>query len=197
MTRKMSGDITFGEISSAIEGKNMFVTPKDIIRKVIMGELDYEKLPYDKENELAKGWHLEDQARVNLALEKSHDAICASLEEICRRETCMHYKKGTGKSDDGWACSEYKVDFPSADFDRRYHVTMIGNDKVDCDLTITNLKELKEEGANLVCLGCHFPYREKPKEIDFGAGDYIEFCRCGSDLFMPIDDFMQRLRDEK
>ena len=174
----------------------MFVISKETVRNILSGELDYDKRPYDEDNEVNKGWHFEDQARVNLALEKNHEAVCSALEKACSRESCALYKLGTGKMKDGWACREYKIDFPSAPFDSRFHVALIGNEKVNAKDTIDNLMELERQGTRFVCLNCYRAYEKKPEEIyeDGHGGRYLEMCPCGSDLFESIREFMELLK---
>ncbi|HJX05915.1 MAG TPA: hypothetical protein VJ461_04335 [Candidatus Nanoarchaeia archaeon] len=175
----------------------MFVLPKDIARKIILGELDYNKLPYNHDNEKAKGFYLEDQARVNLALEKKHQAKCTALEEICHKEECRFYIKGTGRIKKGWACMEYKVDFPTASFDSRYHVTFIGSEMIELRLTSKNIKELEKKGARSFCLGCGYPYEKIPLrlvEARFDNNGYLEVCLlCDSWEFHDADSFITRI----
>lgn len=177
----------------------MFVLPKDIARRVILGELDYNKLPYDKDNEVAKGFYFEDQAKVNLELEKKHKAICTALEEACKREKCRLYTNKSGKIPNGWTCAEYKVDFPDAPFDSRHHITLIGNKEVELGPTIKNLDELARQGGRYVCLGCYYPYHKKPEQFseDGHGGGYMEMCFCGSDLFETIEGFAKLIKGEK
>lgn len=172
----------------------MFVLSKEAVRKMLSGEMSWDR-PYDMDNEFYKGLYFEDQTRVNLALEKHHKAACSALEKACAKESCNLYQLGTGKLKDGWACKEYQVDFPTAPFDSRFHVVLIGDDKMNVEDTIDNLVELKQKGARFICMGCYKPYENKPEELyeDGHGGRYLEMCRCGSDLFASIDEFKKMI----
>ena len=174
----------------------MFVMSKETVKKILSGEINHDDGQYDMDNEYIKGLHFEDQARINLKLEKKHEAVCSALEKACRRENCNLYKTGAGKLEDGWACREYKVDFPSAPFDSRFHVPLIGNDKVDVKDTIDNFLDLKEQGARFICLNCYHAYEKKPKKLfeDGHDGRYVEMCTCGADIFEDIKKFTELIK---
>ena len=172
----------------------MFLLPKHIVKKIILGELDYNDRPYDEENEIAKGWHAEDQAVVNKRLEKDHKPVCTVLEEICRKQACEFYSTRSGSIENGWSCSEYKVDYPTAPFDRRLHLPLAGEDRIDWNETIKNLEDLAKNGGRYVCLGCTQVYQDKPTEpyeTGHGFPDLLEICPCGSDLFETIKGFIK------
>lgn len=173
----------------------MFVLPQKMVKEVIAGLVDYDSLPCDRENEKAKGFMFEDQARVNLRLRQNHIPVCRALEKECKKETCPLFARKSGKIPDGWVCREFQIDFPEAPFDARCHVSMVGVDRIDWEATIENLEGLRREGANYICLGCRRVYVEKPLEWyeDGHGGRNIKMCSCGSDLFETIYEFIKNL----
>jgi len=165
--------------------------PDDVVRRIIKG--DTKNLPFDEDNEVTKGYHFEDQARVNARLEKHYTPICSVLEKECMKEKCRIYKKGQmGQFERGWVCKEYCVDFPKASFDSRYHVYLIGEDKIDFNASIEKAKEMKKQGAKYACLNCKKLYEQKRTEPyeDGHGGRMLEMCPCGSDLFSTIDELI-------
>ena len=171
----------------------MFSLSSDIVKKIILKEVDYNSLPYNEDNEVSKGFYFEDQARVNLNLQGNHTPICMALETECKKSDCDFYANKSGKIKNGWVCREYQVDFPEAPFDSRYHIPFIGNEEIDKDETIKNFKRFEELGAKYVCLGCKTPYENKPKQPYDDGHDEIEMCDCGSDLFDDVGSFLQRI----
>ena len=168
----------------------MFVLPKDITKKVILGKLDYNKLPYNEENEVLKGFFLEDQAKVNLELgRQGHKPVCTALDEICMKEGCRLYSIMGGKIKNSWSCKEYKADYPDTKFDSRHHITFIGNESIDLEKTVKNIEELARKGAGYFCKGCGQAYEKAPQRFVsecFGSGGYIDACSCGRmELFPP------------
>jgi hypothetical protein len=198
----------------------MFVLPNDIARKVILGELDYNKLPYDADNEGRKGWRLQDQARVNVSLEGFHKPICSALEEKCKKQECLLYLDVPTQDETcqlralgielqsefnyfgyvkgGWACKEFQVDFPTAHFDLRYHVSYVGIDKIDRKESFKRLEDWASHWARYICLDCYIPYHQKPehhyKIRNTEEEGYIEMCRCGSSYFEDIKQFIHDLK---
>ena len=178
----------------------MFVLPNEAVREVISGKLNYDdisnpKIERVRGNEIAKGYKFQDQAKVNLKLEKDYTPTCSVLEQNCKKEECVLFKDGNiGELEKAWVCREYKIDFLEAPFDLRYHVSHIGINEIDILETLDNLKNLKEQGAEHICLGCHKVYQNKPYEIyeDGHDGRLLEICKCGNDLFENINNFLQR-----
>ena len=179
----------------------MFTLPNDVVKKIIQDELDYDgaiTLPITEEvknNEIVKGHKFEDQAKRNLSLEQNYTPICSVLEEKCKKQDCVLFHEGNiGKIGEAWVCREYKVDFPEAPFDSRYHVPRVGVSDIDFDKTLDNFKKFKEQGAKYVCLGCNKPYETKRTEPyeDGHGGRMLEMCVCGSDLFEEITHFIER-----
>jgi hypothetical protein len=172
----------------------MFVLSNETVRKMLDGELDYDEVPFDRENERTKGRKFEDQARVNLALSPRHVPICIATGNPCEKDDCELFDHKSGRLPDGWVCKEYKIDYPDVAFDSRYHVSHIGEDKLDIPATLVNLQALVEAGAKYICLGCHKVYQRKPEQEyeDGHGGRDLEMCGCGSDLFEDIDSFILR-----
>lgn len=173
----------------------MFVLSKEMVKEVLEGKLNYNDIPCDQENEISKGYHFKDQARVNLALSKTCVAMCLALEKKCKMEACRLFARKSGNIPNGWVCREFQIDFPEATFDARFHVPFIGVDKLDREETKKRFEELKTNGANYVCLGCKRVYANKPtqwQEDGHGGGD-LEMCSCGSDLFDSIGSFIEKL----
>jgi len=59
-------------------------------------------------------------------------------------------------------------------------------------------EEALEQGYKWFCLHCNKAYKEKPTEWhdDISCmGASIEMCRCGCDLFMSFEEFIEK-RDE-
>lgn len=162
----------------------MFVAPKDEILRVLKGKADYEAIPYKRDNELLKGNKAKDQALVNLKLEAAgHVPMCLVTGEKCKKNCCPLYSTELrGNLKEGWICREFQVDFPSAEFDSRYHVLLVGTNKIDKAASRENLKRLKEAGANFVCIKCRRVFAKEP-----------EFCSCDSDLFQSISSFEELL----
>lgn len=188
----------------------MFVLPDETVRKIISGEESYDYLFRGAEiteivrtNEIAKGYKFEDQARVNSSLGRNYNPMCTSLEAECLKNQCALFKEGSaGKIKDAWVCREYKIDFPDADFDSRYHVAHIGTSSIDVDATLKNIGRLMGLGGKHICLGCHKIYEKIREERyeDGHNGRMLQICTCGSDLFEKIGDFLARMkkrRDEK
>jgi len=173
----------------------MFVLSEEVVKKILERKLDYNEIPYNKVNEVSKGLRFEDQAKVNLKLSKTHVAMCLASGEKCMMEGCRLFVRKSGKILGGWVCREFKVDFPEAVFNERFHIALIGDDRVDRDATKKRLKELKNKGANYICLNCKQIYAEKPVQLyeDGHGGKDIEMCSCGSDLFDDIGPFIKRL----
>lgn len=178
----------------------MFVLPDETVKEIIQGRLNYNDAITNIteeviSNDRAKGFKFEYQARVNLALEKNYVPFCSVLEEECKKEGCVLFKKdGAGKLKKGWVCREYKVDFPEAPFDSRYHAPRIGIDFIDNNKTLDSFEKFRKQGAKYVCLGCHKPYQRKRTEHyeDGHGGRLLEMYVCGSDLFEDIDSFINR-----
>jgi len=179
----------------------MFVLPDNIVRKIINKEEPYDSIFGQSEitdtirnNESSKGYRFEDQARVNLSLEKNYKPICSVLEDSCLRTKCPLFKKGdTGKLKEGWVCREYKIDFPDAPFNLRYHVSRIGINSIDVDETLKHIEKLGKNGGKNICLGCHKVYENIPKQNyeDGHGGRMIDMCGCGSDLFEKLESFLE------
>jgi hypothetical protein len=176
----------------------MFRLSSDTVKKIILKEIDYNSLPYDGDNEVNKGFHFEDQARVNLNLQGNHTPICMALETECKKSSCDFYANKSGKIKNGWICREYQVDFPSALFDSRHHTPFIGDDEIDKGETIKNFKKFEQLGAKYVCLQCKTPYQNKPKQPykNGHGGRMLEMCGCGSGLFDDIDSFLINMEKE-
>ena len=52
-----------------------------------------------------------------------------------------------------------------------------------------------KEGYKCFCLQCNVAYKKTPscwEEQDSCCGAEIEMCKCGSDLFMSFEEFIQR-----
>ncbi|HRY36261.1 MAG TPA: hypothetical protein P5230_00060 [Candidatus Magasanikbacteria bacterium] len=162
----------------------MFVAPASEILKVLKGKQGYEDIPYSRDNELLKGHKAKDQAIVNSKLESAgHSPICLATGEKCRKNCCPLYTSELrGDLKEGWICREYQVDFPTADFDSRYHVLLVGTNRIDKQESRKNLLRLKEAGANVVCMRCRQVFAKEP-----------EFCSCDSDLFQSISSFEELL----
>jgi hypothetical protein len=171
----------------------MFRLPRSYLRQML--EEGTEERPINDNNEVAKGFHFEDQARVNTKFEGRYPLKCMALDEICTKEGCVHFTRNTGKLEDGWACREYAVDFPDAPFDSRHHVTIVGLDKPDFDATMENVRALTSQGAKDFCMYCYTPYATKPGHSYNGG--WLEICPCGSDLFMGPDQFIEILEGWK
>ncbi len=173
----------------------MFVLSRKMVKEVIKGQKNYNDLPYDKENEVVKGYRFRDQARVNLALANKYVPMCRALDEPCQKETCLLFVNKGGDIQNGWVCREYQLDFPQAVFDSRFHVGFIGVDKVDPEVTKEHLGELENAGGKYICLGCSRVYTVKPREEyeDGHGGRYIEMCMCGSDLFDELSKVLGKL----
>ena len=184
----------------------MFVLPNNLVKKIIKGDESYDSVFSEGEitetierNEVTKGYKFEDQAKVNLALEKNYSVMCSVLESECLKENCTLFKgDGAGKLKKGWVCREYKIDFPEAPFDSRYHVSHIGVGSVDFRGCLNQIEKLKDKGAKYICIGCHKTYETKRTELyeDGHGGRMLEMCTCGSDLFEDIDSFLKHYRDE-
>lgn len=123
----------------------MFIVSSKIVKGIIEGRIDYNGLPYDKENEIVKGYKFEEQAKVNLSLCVKYNPVCLTTGKPCGKDDCVLFTHKSGKVLKGWACKEYQIDFPRAPFDQRYHVTFIGNDKIDAKETNKHLLDLKKE----------------------------------------------------
>ena len=52
------------------------------------------------------------------------------------------------------------------------------------------LRTMQAEGYNHVCVNCRIVYQEKPTQeyADGHGGRLLNMCRCGSDLFITIDE---------
>ena len=177
----------------------MFKLPKEAVVRMLgcktpkkIAGLD---IPFDEDNEIAKGYHFEDQARVNLELERNYSDVCSASEQECKRNSCILFARKSGKILNGWVCREYAVDFPKAPFDSRYHVSRVGTDKPDIAKSIKNMEELMQKGAKYICTGCYKVYASKPKTVyeDGHGGRMMEICRCRSDLFTGIDEFIKTI----
>lgn len=178
----------------------MFVLPDKVVKKIINKKIDYnstfginEITETIQKNEITKGYRFEDQARVNLTLEKNYAPMCSVLESECLKENCVLFHKGNiGKIGKAWVCREYKVDFLDAPFDSRYHVYIVGVDSIDVEKTLKNLKKLREKGAKHVCLNCTKVYQKKREEVyeNGHGGRLLEMCTCGSHLFQDINSFL-------
>jgi hypothetical protein len=178
----------------------IFILPNNAVKEIIEGKTDYNNLPFNEKNEKDKGYKFEDQANINLCLEKNHSAICSALEKECLRAKCSLFNEGKiGNLEYGWVCREYNVDFPNAPFDSRFHVALIGADKIDYQKSAQNLEDLKKKGGEHVCLKCNSVYAEKPiwHYEDGHGGRDLEMCPCGSDLFETIDGFINMLKNKK
>lgn len=176
----------------------MFKLLSDIVAKMLNGKVDYNDVPFDKDNEVVKGYCFKDQARVNLKLEKKYKAICSAVKKGCIKDSCILYHSGKwGKIENGWVCREYQVDFPEASFDERDHLYLVGTNKIDFSASKKNLQELIEEGAKYFCLNCKKVYAKKPTQpYETGHGErMLEMCRCGSDLFDSVYKLMEILEN--
>ena len=161
----------------------LFVVPKEEILLVLKGKADYEAILYNRANELLKGNKAKDQALVNLKLEAAgHIPVCLVTGEKCKKNCCPLYSTELRNLKEGWICREFQVDFPSAEFDSRYHVLLVGTDRINKTASRENLKRLKEAGANFVCMKCRRVFAKEP-----------EICSCDSDLFQSISSFEELL----
>ena len=126
----------------------MFTLPKGVVLKIISGGIDCDSVPWNGDNEVSKGYKFEDQARVNLRLEKNYVAKCSVLEGDCKKEGCVLFVSGQmGKIDDGWVCREFKVDFPDAPFDARGLRWRVGTDKIDLAKSLKEIERLRRRGG--------------------------------------------------
>jgi len=174
----------------------VFTLSKEVVKKILDEKVDYNDLPRNGDNEMAKGVHFEDQAIANSALQKNYVPKCSVLEDICKKEKCRLYAKRSGRIKGGWICREYKVDFPDAPFDSRCHVALVGMADVNIIDSIKNLQELEKKGGKYVCLKCYGIYANKPTQIyeDGHGGRDIEMCKCGCDLFVNINSFIINMK---
>ena len=170
---------------------DFFCLPKEIVQEIISGKINHEDFQNNWPNKRDKENGFENQAKVNLFLEKNYNPVCSVLQENCRKEKCALFKKfdDTG----GWICEEYKVDFPSADFDLRYHVGLIGTDKPDVELSLKNLRELKKYGGKYYCISCGNIYAKTREELQKNNEKILDPCSCEDFLFKTIDEFMDFL----
>lgn len=173
----------------------MFILPGSLVKQIITGEVDYDNLPYNLKNERLKGYRFEDQARKNLLLADYCQPVCRALSTSCKKGECPLFANKSGNIPDGWVCREYQLDFPTAPFDLRYHVALIGVGDVDIQETKKHLEELVLDGARYICLGCKKVYATKPEKIydDGHGGRMMEMCSCDSDLFGAIGSFIKNI----
>ncbi len=87
------------------------------VRKVIAKELDYNKLPFDEENELYKGIALKDQVGIVKA-NQGRRPLCEALDMLpCKKEACPIYIAPGAKDYEGKVitkvplCREFKIAF--------------------------------------------------------------------------------------
>jgi len=177
--------------------RSLFCLSDETVKEIIDKKTNYENVPKDKENEKIKEANLEKQARVNFLLEKAYSHVCKAIQEACRKENCLLY--GIIKIDEkqGWACREYKVDFPDADFDSRYHVPLVGEDRVNVLATIKHLETLKEKGARFYCVSCGQVYGKTREELKKEGKRDSDVCNCEDFLFKPIENFIDFLKNRE
>ena len=171
----------------------MFILPKEKVREIVLGKINYDDLPCDQDNELSKGFRLEDQARINIKLAERYLPVCVATEEACKKKQCPLFTDKTGKIKGGWACREFWLNFPKASFDAKLNFGLVGIDKIDEDASKERFKELKSAGGKFVCLSCKRVYEKKPMQFyeDGHGGRDIEMCVCGCDLLDEIDAFIK------
>jgi len=87
------------------------------VKKVISGEIDYENLPMDKENEAYKGFAFKDQAII-VKNNQNKQPLCEALEmQPCKQEGCPIYIAAGAKDSGGDVitkvplCREFKMAF--------------------------------------------------------------------------------------
>ena len=94
-----------------------FPESHDDTKKIISGEIDYQRMPFDDENELYKGWALNDQATIVKA-NQDNKPLCEALDmQDCKKEACPIYIAAGSKDSEGNIvtkvplCREFKIAF--------------------------------------------------------------------------------------
>lgn len=171
----------------------MFLRSQDVIKGVLNGLISSQELPQNKQNEMFKSWLFKDQAQMNIDL-SAHVPICRALGYECMKEECVFFKNNIAGSEEKWVCGEFQIDYPSASFDSRVHITFIGEDTIDMDKTREHLLYLMLQGARFICTGCKCVYQNIPQSItgydQFAKPLYNNLCDCGSEIFEPLDHFI-------
>lgn len=78
------------------------------VRAVVDGTTDYNRLPFDEDNEVAKGTAFPKQQEIVSRNQDSQPLCEARQYEPCRREECILYHASTNPP----VCREFKIAFP-------------------------------------------------------------------------------------
>ena len=172
----------------------MYVRSQESVKSILEGQMEFNELS-NTLNEMIKTWLYKDQAHMNRLL-SSHSPICRALKCECRKDDCVFFQKNIADFEDGWICKEFQVNYPSASFDSRVHVTFIGEDTIDLQKTKDHLKYLMLEGARFICTDCKCVYQNIPQSINGNyqseKSTFINLCDCGSEVFEPLDHFINQ-----
>jgi len=89
----------------------------DDVKGVISGKVDHNRLPFDEENELYKGFALKDQKEI-IEANEGKEPLCEALDmRPCKKEACPIYMAPGSKDPEGKIitevplCCEFKIAF--------------------------------------------------------------------------------------
>jgi len=88
--------------------------PNADVLRVINGEIDYNDLPFEDQNEAEKGMFFREQRQlVALYYTPEEPMLCEAMDhKVCLQEKCPIFKpKGSKEGGDYGICGEYKIAF--------------------------------------------------------------------------------------
>lgn len=92
---------------------SIWAEPNSTVRSVIVGEIDYNTLPYDAKNETEKGMFFQEQAEF-VAAHQGQAMLCEALgAEACKQTACPLFIPAVQNRHNQPLCREWKIIFPT------------------------------------------------------------------------------------